>query len=283
MSRTARIALVAMLVATPFAVQARGRTRTRTAPVTGGVTSGGTIGAQPLLRPPSARVSMGMSAHEKQALGFVKSRLGTHFDSKQYKITVAPSIVQDPGNRLRPISGDRPLAVETKVELKGKPSFFKRLMHKLRPTSKTRYYVTTDAQGTQHVVGQQSETLLARLRRALPVAEKLHDMAHSEGVRHGAITAGLSLATSTISVPVAMAGIAYAAVEMFKGVQRRSEARREAVLQTSEWAKISIERGVKPTAVEAFATYKEKLDTIKHGTHPGSMERFLDRLATHGL
>ena len=42
-------------------------------------------------------------------------------------------------------------------------------------------------------------------------------------------------------------------------------ARRDAVLQTANWAKASIQQGVKPSAVETFATYKEKLGALKHG------------------
>jgi hypothetical protein len=226
----------------------------------------------------------GMNYRERMAVNYMKQRLRGTYPAKQYSLKVTPTLVQYPGNKQRPITGNRPVEVDVRLKMKkGTGGALTRLRHNMSAASKSRYFVDVRKGALPAVLEQQSMTTGARLRRKLPVGEKVHDVLHSQGVRSGAITGVLGAALSEISLPAALAAVSYGAVEMYKGVNRRTAARGSAVDKTATWARQSMANGVTPSAAEAFSTYKQYLQERKPGTHPGPFDGFLDRLATQGL
>jgi hypothetical protein len=231
----------------------------------------------------------GMNWRERLAVDFMAARLKTQYPVGRFQIDVRPDLQQNPGNPLRPITGIRPVAVVAKISLsKGGSTFFERLFHALNPKSHVKDYVVVEKKKLPAVLdASESMTAVARAYRAFPIAEKLRDMAASKGFRHGLVTAGVgSLAAftaGTVGVVAGLGAVAYAAIEMSKGLQRREAARLEAVKATAEWARESIKEGMTPTLAESFSTYKDILSKQNFGTYDGGLEKFADRLASEGL
>ena len=228
------------------------------------------------------RKNDGMNWKERVAVKFVGQRLRLAYPARSHKVSVRPTMVQYPGNKLRPISGNRPVEVEGRAKVK-KGNIIKRLFNRMSASANSRWYVQVQKGTLPAVVERLSMTPQAKIGRKLPIREKIHDFFHSKGVRTGAVTGGLGAAVATVSWPVALAAVAYASVEAYKGLDRRNQARGKAIDQTASWARQQMRDGVTPSPVEAFATYKGYLEAAKPGTNAGTFEKFLGGLATHGL
>jgi hypothetical protein len=226
----------------------------------------------------------GMNWRERMAVKYMKKRLSREYPVKQYNIKCKPTLVQYPGNKQRPVTGQRPVSVDGKVTYKkGQGNMWGHVKLSMDSTARARWYVDVRKGALPAVVDKQSMTPLAKVRRALPLGEKLHDIVHSRGVRDGVITAGLGAAAAPVSGTASAGAVGWGVLQMYQGVERRGEARRIAVDRTASWAKESIAKGITPSAAEAYGTYRQYLQAQKPGTAPGSMGKFLDGLAVHGL
>jgi hypothetical protein len=224
----------------------------------------------------------GFSPLETIAVAFVKARMQALYDPAKYEIKVSPRESQFLPTHY-PITGSDkiPVSVDVTVTSKTRPGLLKRVAQCLG-FNKKRYYVQATA-GRPEIVGEASMNVFARLDRRLPISEKLHDLLHSEGARRGFAAAVAGALVSGPSPAAAGALLAFAVMEIGQGLQRRSEARKNAVAATADWARETMSGGPLPTAAQAFERYKLLLDEAKPGTNPGTMRSFLQRLSLHGL
>ena len=202
-------------------------------------------------------------------------------------------MVQTRGNAARPISGQRPVTLNAVVEMKKVPkekgvikrtkSFFSRAWHRMMHRKSQWSIQVTEGPIEEEAVEKVSTTLIARIGRRLPIGEKVHDFVHSRGVRTGAAAGAIGALASSWNLPVAFAAVGWAAIEVQKGLENREVARRKATEGAVRWAQESIDAGITPTPAEAFSAYKYFVDQVKTGTTAGTMTRFMDRLAIHGL
>lgn len=235
----------------------------------------------------------GISNREREAMIFLASRLKSEYSPDKYEVRVSPKLVQTRGNSARPISGQRPVLLNAFIELKepakekgfwkGVKRVFDRTWHKMAHRKSQWSIQVTEGSVDEEAVERVATTLFARLKRRLPINERVHDFVHSRGVRTGAAAGAIGAIASSWNLPVAFAAVGWAVVEVKQGLENREVARQKATEGAVRWAQESIDRGVTPTPAETFSAYKYFVDQVKTGTTAGTMSRFMDRLAVHGL
>jgi hypothetical protein len=236
----------------------------------------------PALADPAA--PSGLTGREHIAVNFIEKRLSDRYPPAAHQVAVHPSLVQEQGNKERPISGNRPITVEARVSMKKEAgNILQRAATRLGRDAHSLFYVQVEEGKEPQILANLSLKPLTRAARRLGLGEKIHDVVNSTGVRQGLVAGGLGAFLANVNLPAALAAISYASVEAYKGIERRNQARSKVMVQTVDWAKRSMEQGVTPTVGEAFSTYKELLEVEKPGTCTPSIETFLHQLAIQGL
>ncbi|HUS67297.1 MAG TPA: hypothetical protein VMZ28_22320 [Kofleriaceae bacterium] len=209
------------------------------------------------------------------------------------------------GDKTNPITGSGPIVVNAsrKTRASGVLGFLGRLVN---PNAQRRFVVMVDPGGRPTILESRPNGPLYRVgRRAIEALPLASDIVKSRGVRIGSLLSGGGLvAVTTIGGPIGL-GVAgllglYGTNEMREGVQRRNEARADALDHTLHgWPGASTggrarharpgvyqllrRKGGTVTLSEAHNLYKLNLEELKPGTEPLDIAEFAGVLAANGL
>jgi hypothetical protein len=209
------------------------------------------------------------------------------------------------GDKTNPITGSGPIVVKAKQKARkrGVLAFLGRLVN---PNAERRFVVMVDRGGRPTILESRPDAPLYRVgRRVIEALPTASDIVKSRGVRIGSLlTGGGLVAVTAVGGPIgiAMASLLglYGTSEMRGGVQRRNEARADALDYTLHgWPgavaggrarhpragiyQLLRRKGTTVTLSEAHNLYKLNLEELKAGTEPLDIAEFATVLSATGL
>lgn len=211
------------------------------------------------------------------------------------------------GDKTNPITGSGPIVVNAKQKARGR-GVLAFLGGLINPNAQRRFVVMVDPVGRPTILESRPNGPLYRIgRKAVEALPTASDILKSRGVRLGSLLTGGGLVAVTAVGGIAGLAVAgamglYGTNEMRVGVQRRNEARTQALEVTLHgWPgatataggsarrarpgiiQLLKRKGSTVTLSEAHNLYKLNLEEIKPGTQPLEIAEFASVLAANGL